>query len=64
MEKNYPMESVDKIKAYLEENGIMRRWLAKKIYITDPYLSLVLSGERRLTENLRERIEEILKVKI
>ena len=47
-----------KNRAYMElqeiikENGIKQSWIANKLGISAPYLSLILNRKRRLTEEM------------
>ena len=36
----------------IRENGIKQSWIAKKLGISAPYLSLILNRKRRLTEEM------------
>ena len=42
------MEIGEKIKAYVDEHGIMQKFLAEKAGITPSQMSLVMSGQRTL----------------
>ena len=53
--------SIREIKEYLEENGIKQVWLAEKLNISTPYLSLILSGERVAPEWWKSKVGGILK---
>tara|TARA_Y100000401_G_scaffold58141_1_gene46008 strand:+ start:2132 stop:2317 length:186 start_codon:yes stop_codon:yes gene_type:complete len=50
----------DKIKQYLVKNGIKQSWLAKRLSISDTYLSLILSGDRVPPEWFESDITNIL----
>jgi ribosome-binding protein aMBF1 (putative translation factor) len=51
---------MDEIKGYLVDNGVKRNWLAKKLKISDSYLSLILSGDRVPPEWFGNKINKIM----
>ena len=51
-----------KIKAYLEENGIKKSFVAEKAQIPQPILSAILSGSRKIEVMEYARICQALKV--
>jgi len=54
-----------KNRAYMElqeiikENGIKQSWIADKLGISAPYLSLILNRKRRLTEEMENHFTEL-----
>ena len=56
------MEVGEKIKRYIEENGISQTDISKKTGITKPKLNLALNGNRRLTFPEYEMICWVLNV--
>jgi transcriptional regulator with XRE-family HTH domain len=44
----------------LRERGISNRWLARRIGVNEGYLSHVLQGRRRITEERAARAAELL----
>ena len=38
--------NMSNLRDYLTRNGVKQGWLAKKLNISDSYLSLILSGDR------------------
>ena len=56
------MTVVQKIKAYIMENGIKQVWLAEKSGIDFKLLNETLNGRRRLQLDEFERICEVLNV--
>lgn len=56
------MEVGEKIKRYIEENGISQTYISKKTGITKPKLNLALNGNRRLTFPEYEMICWVLNV--
>lgn len=51
---------VDDLKAFIDENGVKQVWLAKKIGISESYLSLILSEDRVPTESIISKIKSII----
>lgn len=49
----------DAIIKHLEENGIMRNFVAKNIGITPGHFTQILNKERELTEKNRQKINEL-----
>lgn len=58
MERNQG-HCVDRV---LRERGTRQRWLAGKLGISDAYLSRLLSGERRWSETLKDKVAHSLSV--
>ena len=56
------MEVGEKIKGYIEENGISQTYISKKTGIAMPKLNLALNGNRRLTFPEYEMICWVLNV--
>lgn len=56
------MEVGEKIKRYIEENGISQTYISKKTGIAKPKLNLALNGKRRLTFPEYEMICWVLNV--
>lgn len=56
------MEVGEKIKRYIEENGISQAYISKKTGIAKPKLNLALNGKRRLTFPEYEMICWVLNV--
>lgn len=56
------MEVGEKIKRYIEENGISQTYISKKTGIAMPKLNLALNGNRRLTFPEYEMICWVLNV--
>ena len=56
-----------KNRAYMElqeiikENGIKQSWIANKLGISAPYLSLILNRKRRLTEEMENHFTTLVK---
>jgi transcriptional regulator with XRE-family HTH domain len=44
----------------LKERGTEQQWLARRLDISDAYLSRLLSGERPWTEALKDKVAESL----
>ena len=44
----------------IRENGIKQSWIAKKLGISAPYLSLILNRKRRLTEEMENDFSLLL----
>lgn len=53
---------VKRIKEAIENNGIKQNWIAKKINVTPTFLTLVLQGERELSDIHRNEIFKLLKL--
>ena len=51
-----------RIKAYLEENGIKQSFLSEKTGIPGPVLSLMLSGQRKIAVTEYYEICQALKI--
>ena len=41
-----------KLKEVIRENGIKQSWIAERLGMSAPYLSLILNRKRRLTETI------------
>ena len=50
------------IKEFIEEHGIKQSWIAKRLKISPSYLSLMLSGDRVLSELVKTKLMDILKI--
>ena len=48
------------LKEIIKENGIKQSWIAKKLGISAPYLSLILNRKRRLTENMEDNFNLLI----
>lgn len=45
----------------IKEKGLKIIWIADKLGISQPLLSMYLSGDRNMSEDTEERLKEILK---
>ena len=54
---------VDDLREFIEKNGVKQVWLARKIGISESYLSLILSEDRVATEWVSSKIIDIIKEK-
>jgi len=45
----------------IEEKGLKQTWIAKKLFLSDALLSFYLSGDRTMPEEVKKKLEEILK---
>jgi antitoxin component HigA of HigAB toxin-antitoxin module len=54
------MDVRDQIATYLEDNGIMKTWLANKIELNQSSLTRILNKERRLTSATLGKINQAL----
>ena len=45
----------------IKENGIKQSWIADKLGISAPYLSLILNRKRRLTEEMENHFVVLVK---
>lgn len=54
------LDARDEISNYLKEKGIMRKWLAKKLNLSNTHITLIFQKERELTAENRATINEIL----
>jgi hypothetical protein len=52
----------DCVRPILTERGTDAEWLARKMGITSAYLSLLLNGKRRWTDDLKDRAASLLLV--
>ena len=48
------------LKEVIRENGIKQSWIAKRLGISAPYLSLILNRKRRLTEEMENDFSLLL----
>lgn len=53
----------ERIKVYIEENGIKQAWLAEKVLRSRGWLTQILNGTLPLSQEMLERIEFYLKTK-
>lgn len=53
----------DKLKLYLEENGIKQKHIAEKLGISTSLLCRYLKGTRNLSIKKEEMLKEIIKIK-
>lgn len=53
----------DKIAEYLKEKGIMRKWLAQKLGLSNTHITLIFQKERDLTKENLVKINELLGTK-
>ena len=51
-----------RIKEFIEEHGIKQSWVAKRLNISPSYLSLMLSGDRVISDLVKTKIMDILKI--
>lgn len=51
------------LKNWIEENGVMRVWVAKQLNISRSTLSNYLNGTTQISSDLEKRIAEFLKSK-
>jgi plasmid maintenance system antidote protein VapI len=42
------------LRGVIKKNGIKQSWIAEKLGISAPYLSLILNRKRRLTEEMED----------
>ena len=47
------------MRPYLNERGIKQSWVASKVGISQPYLCLILSGNRNLPDTVAARLVEL-----
>lgn len=50
-----------KLKDVIKNKGLKISWLAEKIGVSQPYLSMCLSGERNLDKEKEDKLKELLK---
>lgn len=50
----------DEISAYLKNKGIMRKWLAQKLNLSNTHITLIFQKERELTDENKKSINELL----
>ena len=48
------------LRKIIKENGIKQSWIAEKLGISAPYLSLILNRKRRLTEEMESHFSLIV----
>lgn len=56
------MDQKNCIGTILEERGVRKNWFAEQLSISPSYLTLLLNGERRWTEKLKDEAERILMI--
>ena len=49
------------LRKQISEKGLKVSWVANKLGISQPYLSLMLKGERHMTEEIETKIKSLLK---
>jgi len=47
-------------KERIKEKGIKIVWLADKIGVSQPFLSMCLNGDRNLSPDMEEKLKELL----
>lgn len=45
----------------IEEKGLKQTWIAKKLELSDALFSFYLSGDRTMPDEVKKKLEEILK---
>jgi plasmid maintenance system antidote protein VapI len=55
-----PISPQDQIRAHLEHNGQKIKWLAGKVEVTKGHLGNILHGRKKLTDEIREKINTTL----
>lgn len=58
------METIERIKTHIKENGLKQRWVAERAGMTDVELSEYLRGKRRMTVDAYIRICDALGVSL
>lgn len=53
--------NMDKFKKQIESKGLKITWIAKKVGISQPLLSMYLSGDRNMPKEIEQKVKEILK---
>ena len=48
------------LRKIIKENGIKQSWVAERLGISAPYLSLILNKKRRLTEEMESHFSLIV----
>jgi len=48
------------IKAKIKEKGIKISWIASKVGISQPLLSMYLNGDRNFPENIEKQVKSLL----
>lgn len=51
-------------KGLLDAQGRHQKWVARRIGISESYISLILSGKRPVSESLAQRIADLLGVEM
>lgn len=49
------------LRKQITEKGLKVSWVANKIGVSQPYLSMMLKGERHMTADVEEKIKSLLK---
>lgn len=49
------------LRKQINEKGLKVSWLANKIGVSQPYLSMMLKGERHMTTEIETKIKSLLK---
>lgn len=49
------------MKQKIKDRGLKISWIAEKIGISQPLLSMYLNGDRDMPEHIKDKINEILK---
>lgn len=49
------------LRKQISEKGLKVSWVANKLGISQPYLSLMLKGERNMTVEIETKIKSLLK---
>ena len=52
---------MDKFKKQNESKGLKITWIAKKVGISQPLLSMYLNGDRNMPKEIEQKVKEILK---
>ena len=50
------------IKGFIEEHGIKQSWIAERLNVSPSYLSLMLSGDRVISDLVKTKLMDILKI--
>lgn len=49
------------LRKQINEKGLKVSWLANKIGVSQPYLSMMLKGKRHMTNEIETKIKSLLK---
>jgi len=49
------------LRKQINEKGLKISWIANKIGVSQPYLSMMLKGERHITTEVETKIKSLLK---